>query len=682
MKAEVLDLIDFEKVDILLEGFNKTTGFVTAILDLDGNVISKSGWRQLCTEFHRMNPETSKRCTYSDTVLAGKLAMGEKYHFYKCMNGLVDVAVPIIIKGEHIANLFSGQFFFEEPDISFFIKQAKTFGFAEEKYMEALSQVPVVSMEKVQVAMEFLLNMTQLISEMTLQKIELMVLNNTLRESEQKLNEARKLAQLGHWSWDIKTGEVEWSEEVYRIFQLDPDKFKPRIDLIMALSPWPGDAERDQELIRRAIESHEKGNYEQRFLRTNGTIGYYLSTFQGNYDAGGNLTSIVGTVQDITDRKVSEAALQESKTRYRSILRVAPVGIVIHQDGKIVFANPASVKIIGASSINQIIGRDINSIIHPDNLEAALQRINRLVSGEQGLYPVEDRYLRFDGNIIDVEVIATFLTYNEKPAIQVIISDITERKRIREALSQLNSNLESKVMQRTAELEASNRELEAFSYSVSHDLRAPLRHINGYVDLLIERYQAELPEKARHYLANVSDSAKQMGTLIDDLLKFSRTSRQEMRKKGLDMNSVVNEVLKKLNPDFEKRTISLKVQQLPAVYGDYALLKQVWFNLIDNAIKYTRNKKIAEINISYTEEQENIIFSISDNGVGFDMKYSQKLFGVFQRLHTHSEFEGTGIGLANVQRIVLKHNGRIWAEAEPDKGATFYFSLPKKTMEN
>jgi PAS domain S-box-containing protein len=185
MKSKILEIIDFEKVNTLLEGFNQSTGFVTAILDLDGNVLSKSGWRQICTEFHRINPETSKRCTISDTVLAGEMKKGERYHFYKCLNGLVDVAVPIIIKGEHIANLFSGQFFFEKPDHAFFKKQAAQFSFNEAIYLKALGDVPVLSEEKVRTVMGFLLNMTNLISDMTFQRMELITLNESLKESEE-----------------------------------------------------------------------------------------------------------------------------------------------------------------------------------------------------------------------------------------------------------------------------------------------------------------------------------------------------------------------------------------------------------------------------------------------------------------------------------------------------------------
>jgi len=186
MKNKLIDLIDFEKVNVLLEGFNKTTGFVTAILDLDGNVMSKSGWRQICTQFHRVHPDTANNCKTSDTELAGKIAGGEKYHFYKCLNGLVDVAVPIVINGEHVANLFSGQFFFEKPDREFFIKQAKKYNFDKTKYLDALDKVPVVSKEKVKTAMGFLLNMTQLISELGSQKLDQLELNKALKKSEEQ----------------------------------------------------------------------------------------------------------------------------------------------------------------------------------------------------------------------------------------------------------------------------------------------------------------------------------------------------------------------------------------------------------------------------------------------------------------------------------------------------------------
>jgi len=219
--------------------------------------------------------------------------------------------------------------------------------------------------------------------------------------------------------------------------------------------------------------------------------------------------------------------------------------------------------------------------------------------------------------------------------------------------------------------------LEAFSYSVSHDLRAPLRHINGYVDLLLGRFSDSLPDKAKYYLNNVADSSRQMGTLIDNLLQFSRTGRQEMRLAYLDMNIIVLEVLETINLDNHERNIQWQIDKLPHVYCDHALMRLVWTNLLSNAVKFTSTREKAIIEINVLDEKEEFVFAIHDNGVGFDMQYAQKLFGVFQRMHPSDEFEGTGIGLANVHNIILRHGGRTWAQAELDKGASFYFSIPK-----
>ncbi|HKK11041.1 MAG TPA: ATP-binding protein, partial [Bacteroidales bacterium] len=254
--------------------------------------------------------------------------------------------------------------------------------------------------------------------------------------------------------------------------------------------------------------------------------------------------------------------------------------------------------------------------------------------------------------------------------------DITERKLVEEEIKQLNTKLELKVKQRTAQLEATNEELEAFSYSVSHDLRAPLRHINGYVEMLNKKYRELLDDKARHYLDTITGASRQMGTLIDDLLQFSRTGRRGLSITEVDLNQLLKEVMKELYSITKGRTIEWDIQNLPKVFGDYSLLKLVWTNLLDNALKYTHYQPSAKISVGSRAEGIKFVFSVCDNGVGFDMKYANKLFGVFQRLHSSSEFEGTGIGLANVQRIISKHNGSVWAEAESGKGAKFYFSLP------
>lgn len=252
-----------------------------------------------------------------------------------------------------------------------------------------------------------------------------------------------------------------------------------------------------------------------------------------------------------------------------------------------------------------------------------------------------------------------------------------EIQKANENVTRLNAELEARVQQRTTQLEAINRELEAFSYSVSHDLRAPLRHIDGFAQMLAAKTKDVLDDNGRRYVRVIQDAAQRMGTLIDDLLVFSRMGRQEMQQVEVRMEELVQAAMAELENDWEGREVEWVLAEMPAVRCDPALLRQVWLNLISNALKYTRTRPKARIEIGCRQDNCNgIVFFVRDNGVGFEMKYADKLFGVFQRLHRQTEFEGTGIGLANVRRIITRYGGSTWAEAKLDEGATFYFSLP------
>ncbi len=408
-----------------------------------------------------------------------------------------------------------------------------------------------------------------------------------LRENERKLREVQEMARLGSWIWNVKTGDVEWSEEVYKIFRLDPKEFIPQIDSIQALSPWPEDHQRDQELIKRATENHAPGSYEQRFLRPDKTIGYYYSTFQGNYDAQGELTSIIGTVMDITELKQAEIQRQTALEE-----------------------------------------------VHLLNIE------------------LEKKVAERTKELRDSQL-----------ALLNLVDDLNQ--------SAKNTDLINR------KLEETNKELAAFSYSVSHDLRAPLRSIDGFSLALLEDYQEKLDETGRHYLNKIRAATQHMGSLIEDMLKLSRITHAEFHHESIDLSKIVQSIadtLRQSNPD---KDVRINIQKDIVVHGDRNFMEIAMTNLLENAWKFTgkQNNPLIEFGMTLTEQGK--IFFVRDNGVGFDMAYVNKLFGAFQRLHGQNEFPGTGIGLATVKRIITRHGGQIWAEGEAGKGATFFFTLPE-----
>jgi PAS domain S-box-containing protein len=346
-----------------------------------------------------------------------------------------------------------------------------------------------------------------------------------------------------------------------------------------------------------------------------------------------------------------------------------------------------------------------------EDIDLTWRTLRPVLDGVSDSARFDKRYLHKNGSFVWADVSATVKRdANGNPEyFMTTVVDITERKRAEEAVNQLNAELEQRVKARTKELRdsqlallnvvddlnqkskdleaaveqlaAANKELEAFSYSVSHDLRAPLRAVDGYVQILLEDYGSLLDDEGKRVCAVISQSARNMGRLIDDLLAFARIGRQAMQFSALDMKGIVYEAFYQLTTPESRARIDFRLGNLPSTTGDLSLIRQVWSNLLDNAIKFSSGKRHAVIEVDGKQQSNEIVYSVRDNGAGFDMKYADKLFGVFQRLHGASEFAGTGVGLAIIQRIVQRHGGRIWAEGETDKGATFYFTLQKGVID-
>lgn len=392
---------------------------------------------------------------------------------------------------------------------------------------------------------------------------------------------------------------------------------------------------------------------------------------------------VLTVARDITERKQMIEALAAQEREFRTLAENSPDNIIRYDvNCRAIYVNPTLGKTLG-TPVSEILGTtpvEADLIDEPEKYQAKIAKVFKTGIDDEIDVVLPDRGegVRYH----NIRFVAERGADGAVTGVQAIGRDVTERKQAEEEIQKMNRELEKRVVERTSQLQAANRELEAFAYSVSHDLRAPLRHIDGFLELLKKRVAEKLDKRSQHYMDTISDAAKRMGVLIDDLLAFSRMGRCEMATKSVELGVLVQEVIHEYKPETQGRLIHWHIADLPTVTGDRAMLRAALTNLIANALKFTRQRQPAEIAIGYLPNQntETIIF-IRDNGAGFDMAYADKLFGVFQRLHRVDEFEGSGIGLANVRRIIDRHGGRTWAEGQVNQGATFYFSLPQSIGE-
>ncbi|MGA9305329.1 MAG: PAS domain S-box protein [Candidatus Sulfotelmatobacter sp.] len=471
--------------------------------------------------------------------------------------------------------------------------------------------------------------------------------------------------------------------------------------MLMLIPPERVDEESD--ILARIRSGESVEHFETVRVRKDGKRIDVSVTISPIKDGSGAIIGASKIARDITERKQvkdrlagqakelshqagelarSREALETQTLMLQSVLDSMAEGLVAADDqGKFIIWNPAARKILGLGAANlpnpewsRHYGLFLEDMVTPfpsDQLplvrairgeSSSVEIFVRNPELEQGTWieagggPLKDKNGTVRGGV-------------------VAFRDITQRKTDEREIRKLNEELEERVGERTAQLAAANQELEAFTYSVSHDLRAPLRHIGGFSKILSEDFGAAMPAEAQSHLQRIADGVHRMGLLVDELLNLARVGRHALHLQTAGLNSMVEEVVSMLQPETQGRVLEWKIADLPSVECDPVLVKQVFQNLLANALKFTRIRQRAVIEISSREKGGQVVVAVRDNGVGFNMKYSDKLFGVFQRLHRAEDFEGTGIGLATVHRIIHKHGGRVWAEAEVDKGATFYFTL-------
>jgi len=407
---------------------------------------------------------------------------------------------------------------------------------------------------------------------------------------------------------------------------------------------------------------------------------YFVNKFLIPGDRDGE-ELVGGVALDVTERLRMQEELRASQARSQAILDSALDAVVtIDEKGDILEFNPAAEKMFGHLRAD-VLGRNMGDLIVPPELRArhqqALERCVR--SGEAGILGklIELPALRADGSQFPAELTINRVEHGAKPVFTGFIRDISARKAAEQEIRQLNATLEKRVAERTNELQATNKELESFCYSVSHDLRAPLRAIDGFSQALEEDYAQLLDDSGKSYLDRVRKATKRMAVLIDDLLELSRITRAELRLQEVDLAQIALQVKEELEQGQPGRNVEwILAPRLPA-HGDTRLLRVALDNLLGNAWKFTRNQPLPRIEFGVTTQADKAVYYVRDNGAGFDMNYAAKLFGVFQRLHSATEYEGTGVGLANVQRVIHRHGGSVWAEAKVNEGATFYFTLPE-----
>lgn len=487
-----------------------------------------------------------------------------------------------------------------------------------------------------------------------------------LGKSEAHLLAAQRIAALGSWEFDVASGEIVWSDEVYRIFSRDPALGPPGFEELLQYY-HPDDRERHRVVVAEAIERIQPYNLDMRVLVAEGGVRHIQARGEPVVNQSGVIVRLVGTILDITERKQVEDERRSLADRLSLAVRSAAIGIWdwdVRSD--LLSWDQRMFELYGLDPADFSSAYDAwVRGLHLEDRAASEQAIQQALRGEQE-FDTEFRVVHPDGTIRDIKAYGLVQRGGDGEPLGMIgvNFDITERKRA-----------EVRLRETGAQLAAANHELEAFAYSVSHDLRAPLRAIDGFSKALVEDYGHELNSEARNYLARIRGGVQRMSLLIDDLLRLSQISRDEMRLTHVSLSRQVQRLSAELQAQQPGRQVEWVIEPDVWAWVDANLIRVALENLLFNAWKFTSHHERARIEFGVSKRGERTVYFVRDDGAGFNPAYSAKLFGVFQRLHDAHEFPGTGVGLATVQRVIARHGGEIWAEGAIEQGATFFFTL-------
>lgn len=676
MAYRFTDLVDMPRLRDLMERFCQISGMPVGIVTPDGEILVASEWQEICVEFHRVHPELAERCLESNLHIKGHLREGE-YFQHKCLNGLWDVGIPIVIGGEVSAMLIAGQFFYddERPDVAFFRDQARRFGLDEAKYLAALEQVPVFSREKVRSVMEYCAGLVGLLADTGVARLRQLDVDQALRESEQRVRLLLNSTAEAIYGLDLAGNCIFCNPACLRFLGYEDESRllgQQMHRLIHHTRVNGSHFPREECHINRAFLYGEAVHVQDDVFWRADDKPLPVEYWSHPVRRDGEVIGAVVTFLDITERKRAEEALRSSEEKFARAFRTAPIMIAITtlDEGRLVEVNDTFERSFGYRR-DQAIGRTTLQLNLWQNPAERLWFV-RLLREEGAVRELEFNFRHRSGRIFMGLLSAEVISINGQQCVLTLVNDVTERKRAQGRIELLNASLAA----RAAELETVNRELEAFSYSLSHDLRSLLGQIDLSAQVLHHQCGTCLDDTGTMLVDVILETSNKMEQLIEAMLVLSRVSGKEMEQRTVDLSMLANEILLSHQAAAPERPADIFVAPGLQAVGDSQLLRVVLDNLLGNAWKYTEKVPRRRIEVGMECQSGEQVFFVRDNGIGFDRAAAADIFKPFQRLHNSAEYPGTGIGLATVQRIILRHGGRVWAEGKAGEGATFYFTLP------